>query len=428
MYNGQTTDNYHSPSILGYNHSDLLLDPLTYQYHDFAATRNSQPVRIVEGEYSPDYVARTAYEFLDHALNQSQPFFLTAAPNAPHGEGTSTSAGPPPSAPRHEHLFTDYRIPRNPNPQGASNFNPDVPSGVSWVRHMPPMNASTIATMDEYQRRRLRSLQSVDEMIEQLVLRLDAAGALSNTHFFFSSDNGYHIAQHRLYPGKMLGFDEDIRVPLVWRGPGVPQGQTRRSPTSHSDLAPTIMDIAGLSYHDREFDGAPLDLHSRKSRGEHVGIEFWGRAVAETPDAIGAGGYDGTYADNTYKGLRIDADAYGLYYAVWCTRESELYNMKVSSTSLHTSTYPLADWLDRPRADGQPPVPQRHPPPHAPLPPTCARRRSSRRPDAGPQVVQGRDVHPPLAHPAPGRRRVHPCRRHAPPLRRFLRGAAQGQL
>ena len=333
MYNGQTTDNYNKPSILGYNHSDLLLDPLTYQYHDFAATRNSQPVRTVSGQYSPDYVAQTAYEFLVLALedaeDRNRPFFLTVAPIAPHCEGTGPAAGPPPSAERHEHLFADYHIPR------GSNFNPDDgdngSSGASWVRDMPRMNASVVGHMDEYQRRRLRSLQAVDDMVGQLVARLDGAGVLGRTHVIYSSDNGYHIGQHRLFPGKMLGFEEDIRVPLVWRGPGVPEGEGRLFPTSHSDLAPTIMRIAGLSYHDRGFDGAPLEVRADagESRWEHVGIEFWGRAVAETPQAVGAGGYDGTYAANTYKGLRIEGDEYGFYYSVWCTRESELYDMKV---------------------------------------------------------------------------------------------------
>lgn len=324
MYNGHNTTNYNQPSLRGYNQSDFLLDPLTYQYYDFAATRNSEPVRNVSGEYSPDWVAKTTYDFLDLALAESKPFFLTAAPIAPHCEGSGPTGGPPQAADRHKHLFPDYQIPRD-----TSNFNPDDPSGASWVRDLQQMNDTVVEYIDEYQRQRLRSLQSVDEMVEKMVLRLEEAGVLGNTHIIYSSDNGYHIGQHRLYPGKMLGYEEDIRVPLVWRGPGVPEGETRQFPTSHSDLAPTIMKIAGLSYHDREFDGAPLEIGA-KSRSEHVGVEFWGNALAETPLSLGAGGYNGTYPDNTYKGLRIEAEDYGYYYSVWCTNESELYDMKAS--------------------------------------------------------------------------------------------------
>ena len=324
MYNGQDITNYNKPFILGYNESDLLLDPLTYQYYNFAATRNSEPVRKVSGKYSPDFTAETAYEFLDLALeDEENPFFITIAPIAPHCEGIGAEADPPQSADRHKHLYKDYKIPR------TSNFNPDDPIGVSWVRNMEKMNKTVVGFNDEYQRQRLRSIQAVDEMVEEVVRRLDDAGVLGETHVFFSSDNGYHIGQHRLHPGKMLGYEEDIRVPLVWRGPGIPAGETREFPTSHSDLAPTIMKLAGLNYDDRSFDGAPIDLDAQ-IRWEHVGIEYWGPAKAESQLSVGAGGMNGTYDKNTYKGLRLEAEDYSYYYSVWCTLESEHYDMRVS--------------------------------------------------------------------------------------------------
>jgi N-acetylglucosamine-6-sulfatase len=40
---------------------------------------------------------------------------------------------------------------------------------------------------------------------------------------------------------------------------------------------------------------------------------------------------DNSYRKNTYKGLRLAADDYNLYYAVWCTNETEFYNLKVST-------------------------------------------------------------------------------------------------
>lgn len=36
-----------------------------------------------------------------------------------------------------------------------------------------------------------------------------------------------------------------------------------------------------------------------------------------------------SYKNNTYKGIRLVSDNYSLYYAVWCTNEKELYNLKV---------------------------------------------------------------------------------------------------
>lgn len=72
---------------------------------------------------------------------------------------------------------------------------------------------------DHFYRQRLRALQAVDEMVEGIVTRLDSYGILDNTYVVYSADNGYHISQHRLSPGKECGFEEDINVPLIIRGP-----------------------------------------------------------------------------------------------------------------------------------------------------------------------------------------------------------------
>ena len=62
----------------------------------------------------------------------------------------------------------------------------------------------------------------------------------------FSSDNGYHMGEHRLLPGKMTAFDTDIKVPLVIVGPGIGPDTTISSLAENIDLAPTFEELAGL--------------------------------------------------------------------------------------------------------------------------------------------------------------------------------------
>lgn len=332
LFNAHTVDNYNSPRVKGYTGSEFILDPFTYQYYNSSTTRNGQPPINHYGKYSPDLTAESAYGFLEEALAQTdKPFFLTVAPIAPHADVTlypEIIAGPPRVAERHRHLFGDYKIPR------TDNFNPDVPSGVSWVSKLERLNDTIIEYNDEYQRCRLRSLQAVDEMVDGLVRRLEDAGVLDNTYIFYSSDNGYHISQHRMHPGKECGFETDINVPLIVRGPGIPTCTVVRGPTSHTDLAPTIMQLAQNPINNLRFDGSPIDLSGGQVRSEHVAVEFWGLGVPE-----GRYGYSGkyqfvngtanAYVNNTYKGLRIGSESYGFYYSVWCTNERELYDMKV---------------------------------------------------------------------------------------------------
>ncbi|KAL7938806.1 alkaline-phosphatase-like protein [Trichoderma chlorosporum] len=332
LFNAHTIYNYNSPPVRGYTQSNFFLDPFTYQYYNVSTTKNGAPPTNPVGKYSTDIVAESANEFLDHALlDKDSPFFITLAPIAPHalvGEGSLGSFDPPQVAERHEGLFPEYQIPRTPN------FNPDSPSGVNWVSKLPKLNDTIIDYNDEYQRKRLRSLQAVDEIVESVVTRLEQAGVLENTFIFYTSDNGYHIGQHRLHPGKTCGFETDINVPLIVRGPGVPSQRLTQVPSSHTDLAPTILQIAGIETHDKKFDGSPIDIYGNEleARSEHAAVEFWGFGLAES--IFGRANGEPIYLNNTYKGLRIEAENYGFYYSVWCNNERELYDMKADPGQL----------------------------------------------------------------------------------------------
>lgn len=121
------------------------------------------------------------------------------------------------------------------------------------------------------------------------------------------------------------------------RGPGVPAGHVSERVTSHTDISPTVLSLAGATR--EEFDGAVIPLQNPSVadalNSEHVNIEFWGKAIPEgiwgaygdvwDPDV----GSKVTATNNTYKGLRIVAPEYSLYYSVWCSGEKEYYDVKV---------------------------------------------------------------------------------------------------
>lgn len=165
-------------------------------------------------------------------------------------------------------------------------------------------------------------------MVDDLFQRLEREGLLDNTYIFYSSDNGFHISQHRLVTGKNCGYEEDTNVPLIVRGPNIPKGVTKRAVSSHVDLVPTFFDIAGIPLRD-DFDGTPLPLTKDSDQGQRevAAIEFW---TLWAPPSQGVG-----KVNNVYKAVRLVGEGYNLYYAVWCTNEHELYDMTVR----------LYDWL-----------------------------------------------------------------------------------
>jgi arylsulfatase A-like enzyme len=258
-----------------------------------------------EGQHSVDILASKAYGFIDEAVQNDAPFFLTIAPVAPHSnvkienvegpiEGMAAEFSPPIPADRHAHLFKDAKVPR------TKNFNPKEPSGASWIRRLPRQTNENVDYNDHFYRSRLRALQGVDEIVDGVVSQLERHGVLDNTFIIYSTDNGYHIGQHRLQPGKECGYEEDINIPLIIRGPGVPRNITTEIVTTHTDLAPTILGLTGSSLR-ADFDGEAIPLSRKslevasRSRHEHVNVEYWGFALGEGKDWTG-GIQNSTYA------------------------------------------------------------------------------------------------------------------------------------
>lgn len=262
---------------------------------------------------------------LDEAVKGGNPWFLTVAPAVPHVGINSTTGltfDPSPQT-KWANAFSDQIVPRTPN------YNPvNQESGASWILNMPLLNDTEVNAFDGLYRARIRCVAGLDDLVAALVAALDQYGILDNTHFIFTTDNGYHIGQHRLGPGKKSGFETDINIPMVWRGPGIPAGKTIKSISTHTDLAPTFLSIFGLGLR-TNFDGQIIQTTQTGSfqQGvENINIEHWGNANPyeirpyHSIDIVGS-------LNNTYKGLRINADSYSFYYSVWCTNEHELYDM-----------------------------------------------------------------------------------------------------
>ncbi|KAH7034746.1 arylsulfatase precursor [Microdochium trichocladiopsis] len=333
LMNGLSVNTYNKPFPKGWNRTDFFLDPYTYLYNNVTVGHNEEVPKGCPGNYSTDLALARGLDYLDAAIPRAgeRPFFIGVAPIAPHSQSIGQRFDPAVPADRHKDLFPDARVPRR------LNFNPDEASGAGWIKTLERFNDTAVDYLDEFHRLRIRSLQAVDELVEALVERLEQTAppeVVDNTYIIYTSDNGYHIGQHRLAPGKACAIEEDINIPFIVRGPGVAQGQNVSFPSSHTDLVPTIFELAGIPLQE-DFDGVPIPVTVEQQlalehKAEHVNVEFWGFAGSEGQVSVCSGSTD----TNTYKSLRIVADDYDLSYTVWCTNEHELYDMKADPGQL----------------------------------------------------------------------------------------------
>src|SRR5664279_3255973 len=114
------------------------------------------------------------------------------------------------------------------------------------LARQPALTAMDEVHINEAFRKRAQSVLAVDEMIGAVQKAVASLGQENNTYFVFSSDNGYHMGDYRLIPGKMTAFDTDINVPLVVTGPGVPSGLELNNIVENIDLNPTFIELSGV--------------------------------------------------------------------------------------------------------------------------------------------------------------------------------------
>ncbi|MCC5850116.1 MAG: sulfatase-like hydrolase/transferase [Verrucomicrobia bacterium] len=84
----------------------------------------------------------------------------------------------------------------------------------------------------------------VDEQVGRVLDALEASGQADNTIVVFFADHGLAVGQHGLM-GKQNLYDHSLRVPLIFRGPGVPENQRAHTLCALADLFPTLCDLTG---------------------------------------------------------------------------------------------------------------------------------------------------------------------------------------
>ena len=205
---------------------------LAYSEYNYQLNTNGQLETYGHSpdDYLTNVLAGKAVDFIHRSQFTGKPFALEVATFAPHMPSTP--------APIDSATFPSLSAPRSPA------FGVPSTNAPGWLAGLPSLSATDIETIDEQYRLRAESVLAVDRMIGQIERALAATDSLSNTYFVFSSDNGYHMGEHDLMPGKQTAFDTDIRVPLIVSGPGVAAGRTVDAMTSSIDLAPTFQQIA----------------------------------------------------------------------------------------------------------------------------------------------------------------------------------------
>jgi arylsulfatase A-like enzyme len=203
-------------------------------YYEFNYTLNRNGRLQRYGRDPASYMTDVLSDLGDAFIRQSagSPFFLEIATFAPHAPYVPAPA----DADKFHGLVYDR------TPAFAARPGPGAPG---WLTKIPPLGREEIAAIDRYFRLRVLCDQAVDRLIGRMRATLASLGLDRDTYVIFTSDNGLHMGEYSLRPGKMTPFDIDTHVPLVVAGPGVPRARLSDAIVENIDLAPTFTELAG---------------------------------------------------------------------------------------------------------------------------------------------------------------------------------------
>lgn len=186
--------------------------------------KDGERKEVIADKWIDDASTDFAIEFLRE--NKERPFLLTVGFKSVHG--------PREPHPDHQSSYTGEKAQPVPNLGAYAPFLPEKGG-------KPAFNPGNPKLLDYF-----RTLTSADRSLGRLLQEVDALGLDKNTIVIFTSDNGYYLGEHGL-GDKRSAYEESLRLPLLVRSPFHDTKKSAVDPiVLNLDLAPTIVDLAGL--------------------------------------------------------------------------------------------------------------------------------------------------------------------------------------
>ncbi|HBE04328.1 MAG: hypothetical protein A2096_05360 [Spirochaetes bacterium GWF1_41_5] len=185
--------------------------------------------------------------------DESKPFCLCVTFNLPHAYSTYSMELRPSDDEIYKSMYRDKTkeipFPKTYIPY-AQIENPRIPGSVYNGIQIPSYDyVRDRRTLREWRIREYQVITGMDRFLGRLREKLDSLKLADNTIIVFSTDHGIHHGEHGL-GGKNFLYEEDLRIPCVIYDPRLPArccGKTKKESALVPDLAPTMLDLAGIS-------------------------------------------------------------------------------------------------------------------------------------------------------------------------------------
>ena len=219
------------------------------------------PAKLYEGEYVDTLLTRKAVEWLQQKHEKPFCMFLWFyAPHAPFYRPkdmvNDLNGVPIPAPPSFNEDLKGYPG----KPRAVADADDKI--GYSEVFSDDPRSLEELVK-DHYV-----GVEDNDRNVGAVLRELEQQNLMGDTAILLSSDHGFFLGEHHLYD-KRLMYEPSIRVPMLLRYPGkVKAGATSEEMVLNLDMAPTMLQIAGLPVPD-EMQGRSMLPLAEGVRGVH---------------------------------------------------------------------------------------------------------------------------------------------------------------
>ena len=268
--------------------------PTTRSYR--ANNWNIDGERTYVNDHSTPFLADQAVSFITESANEDSPWLMFITTQASHAPF------------RPERQYLDARVPRW-HPDRSINER-DVSDKPRYIRKE---ERADMARARRIRARQLRTLLSVDDLVDDVFTNLEQMGELDHTYVFFMSDHGYSWGDHRLYGAgslKNTPYTYSTRIPYFMYDPNSGPAEQDDRLVANIDIAPTLVDLAGIP----NPEGPPMDGRSLMSdhRREWLLLEWWKARGRGIPPWRSLRSNDAQYTEYLHDGIVVDREYYDL--------------------------------------------------------------------------------------------------------------------
>lgn len=331
---------YHDDPQPGFTHWESFVGQGVY-YNPYLNI-NGKRVQYDDSTYITDLLTEHAISWMENR-DESKPFFLYLSHKAVHEDFEP--------AKRHSGRYYGEKVPLPVTFDQTKNGKYRDLKWPEWVREQRVSWHGVDYMMHENEsiqdavKRYCEALLGVDESVGSIMNYLEQTGLDESTLLIYMGDNGFSWGEHGLIDKRHF-YEESVKVPFLVRCPDIFEGgMTIRKMIQNIDVAPTILEMAGLEKPDYMPGKSFIQLLKGDENNwrDRIFYEYyWEYDWPMTP---------------TVFGIRTDKYKYIRYHGIWDRNElydiendpDEMYNI-IENPELQDMVKEMAgqifDWLE----------------------------------------------------------------------------------